>query len=275
MSLSSILRPHRRWQRLIARYPDGDLGPAERLALDGHAAFCANCAARLVSTLAVTGLLRGLPDGDAPRSFRITSAMVAASSRAVIAEGSRRPRPAFALRGAQLAAGLAAAALVAVVLVDVGGNSGGDDNDVSVSRLSAEGGREAQDVVSGSVGAPVAAAAAATSAATANASATAAVKSVPTYDAGGGGAAGVAPSPTKDASRTTNDGIATAPAANLVEKPGNDATNSGPIGGAISAELRDSDDGQTLRIAEIGLAALLVAAIVCAGWLGLVRRKRS
>ncbi len=52
-------------ERLIARYVDGGLGDADRLALDAHTASCAACATAVRAQREVAGVLRGRRQ-DAP-----------------------------------------------------------------------------------------------------------------------------------------------------------------------------------------------------------------
>ncbi len=274
MDFATLLRPHRRWHQLIVRSQDGDLATSERARLASHTATCANCAARLADSLTVATLLRGLPEREAPRSFHITSAMVAASAREPLPIGRPSGRPAFLLRGAQLVSGIAAAALVAVLVIDVSGGGGGDNDQASVELFSAKGAtfeNASGSNSSNSTGAP---------AATAAASAPTAALAAPTYDAGGGSASGGVPSPSPAPPRTGAG--AEAPTARAVAdgaKTADNDTQNAFGDDALSAEVREAaraeDGGDTLRIVEIGLAALLVAGLASLGWLGLARGRRS
>jgi anti-sigma factor RsiW len=119
-----FFRGHSRWEAMVDASVDGALSPREAARLEAHRSACAACSRALEATLALKAALATLPEVEAPRSFRLTPAMVAAKPAV------RRPGPPLAVyRFAQAAGGVALAAFVAVVVIDLGDPGRGGDGD--------------------------------------------------------------------------------------------------------------------------------------------------
>jgi anti-sigma factor RsiW len=59
-----------RWSELLRGYADGALAPAERSAVEAHAASCATCQQILAEYLAVPGVVRRATDVAIPSDVR-------------------------------------------------------------------------------------------------------------------------------------------------------------------------------------------------------------
>lgn len=114
-----LFRPHARLRSQVDAYLDGELAASEAPRFESHLAGCAACSAAVARGRELKVLLASAPAVQAPRSFRLTPEMLGEPARA---PSPARPRQ-FAVRFAQASAGLAAAALVAVAVVDL---TGGD-----------------------------------------------------------------------------------------------------------------------------------------------------
>ena len=71
-------RGHGRFLEVLSDYIDGVLPEAERIALEAHLQGCDSCTEELESLRATVQLMRRMPEVEAPRSFRIAPAAVAA-----------------------------------------------------------------------------------------------------------------------------------------------------------------------------------------------------
>ncbi len=113
---------HRRWREALDAYVDGALGGAARAGFERHLESCAACRSRLSDVRAVKAILgRNLPPVEAPRSFAIRPAMLAATAPAP----ARPARSLVAMRFAQGVAGFAVLAFASLVVSGlVGGGSG-------------------------------------------------------------------------------------------------------------------------------------------------------
>ena len=214
----------------------------------------------LVELRQVRLLVSSLPEVAAPRSFRLTPAMVAATTLVAL---SRPPQRRFVQRTAQFAAGLAMVALLAVVTIDVTSSNNSTGRSVATSA----------DSSSGSV--PRATAAADSSSS----------KSVPLQSSSatsgvavpqGGGVSGASnseatppsqqPQPNSDQFSTgsTAGGAPPETAIGLAE-----GANQPP--GAFSSRDESSDGGY--RPAELALGAFALAALATAATLTLRNRR--
>jgi hypothetical protein len=116
MNTLRFFRTHRWWQAQCDAFSDGELRPAHALRFESHLGACAECQRAVAGALALKAAFKSLPEREAPRSFRLTPAMVAVS-RLSPAPTPHHPGP--TMRVMQFGAGLAAAALAVVVVVDL------------------------------------------------------------------------------------------------------------------------------------------------------------
>ncbi len=134
---------HRRLRDRLSAYIDGELDPPAAQRLESHLAECERCRLELEQLRATVSGLRDLPEVEPPRSFTLSPQRVAAP----------RPRlpaaPPLAF-GARIAAAGLAAALAAVLVVDlgdIGGNGGVQEAaapQTAMERQADEGGMEAE-----------------------------------------------------------------------------------------------------------------------------------
>jgi hypothetical protein len=114
------LNKHPRLRNNLSPYVDGRLTASETTVLEAHIALCEACRRELDELRATASALRGLPQAEAPRSFAITPGML--ERRAMAAA---RPTPALGagmrLAGAAVAAALA---VVLVGDLTIGGGGG-------------------------------------------------------------------------------------------------------------------------------------------------------
>ncbi|MCZ2110183.1 MAG: zf-HC2 domain-containing protein [Dehalococcoidia bacterium] len=106
--------PHRRWQGAASAYIDGELGGRALRDFELHLAQCAVCREQVAGLRQASALIAALPEVAAPRSFRLTRAMVEQSARPQ-ASGS----PSWLFRGAAVVSGAALIALISVVAIDL------------------------------------------------------------------------------------------------------------------------------------------------------------
>jgi hypothetical protein len=128
---------HRRLRDQLSAYIDGALGPAAAGRLEAHLEDCARCRTELEQLRSTIAALQELPEAQVPRSFALSPERAAA------------PRPSMTATplafGTRIAAAGVAAALAAVLVVDLG-DLGGDGavEEASAPQLAAE--RQADDV---------------------------------------------------------------------------------------------------------------------------------
>jgi hypothetical protein len=251
-----FLRPHARWHEQLDAYIDGELPASAVPAFEAHSAGCAGCRARLETTMSLKAELANIPQVPAPRSFRLTTAMVGAPARPVAAGTSWG-----AFRVAQFATGFAVMALVAVVVIDLSSSS----NDDSGGAASA-----ARDEAPASA-ALQSADAAAPAGGTPAAASSPGIVPPSTGGVSASGYASVTPAATVPAERAASspvpqdNGFSENPSADGAKALG-DAVATGP------ASQRSSDKARDLRPIEATLVAvvLLGAAVT----LGLYLRRR-
>lgn len=280
-----FINRHARWREMASLHAAGALDARETVRFERHAAECGDCRALVTQTRELRAMLGALPGVEAPRSFQLTPAMAEREHRA-----GPHARPGYVVRGAQLAAGFAAAALAVVVVVDVVPSDDGG----SAGTLSAPAARDAAAPVSEAAGAATAEAspgfssdgqatgtsAAPTPAGTAVAAGGSAEAS-PTSSDGGVSGAGIqqdaqptmSPAPDKPsgppATGPGQDRREPEKAASPADEGGRTADTSAP-----AVALHEANDkgggGDGFRIAEAVLGGLLVAAVGtwAAAWLG-------
>jgi anti-sigma factor RsiW len=262
MARLPFLRRHVRWFDDANAYIDGELRASVEAPFEAHLLGCARCRARVDELRQVRLLVASLPEVAAPRSFRLTPAMVAGP--APIAQAPT-PRPRFALHTAQFAAGFAVVALLAVVTIDVtSSNSSSSDGRVSTAagQLSESAPRATAAADSSSSKSAPVAGAAATSAAAVPPSGGVSGASNP-----GATPASPQPQPNNEQYSSTGGTAGGAPpqAAGVLAQDANQAP------GAVSS-TGNSDDGWH-RPAEFALGALALAALAVASTLTLRNRR--
>lgn len=136
-ALHPLFRRHHRWRALLQVVADGSASAAETAAFDGHARGCARCRSGLDDMRALRAALGALPGHAAPRSFRLTPAMLAAQAadEAAATVVSRARTAPLALRLAQGAAAVAVFGLAALIAADlVGSLASGGSSDSATSQ---------------------------------------------------------------------------------------------------------------------------------------------
>jgi anti-sigma factor RsiW len=132
-----LYRPHSRYLEMADAFADGELSKREHSRFEGHLATCEACGTAVETARETKRLLAALPEVDAPRSFRLTPAMVGeAAPRRPLPVPSRVP--VLVLRASQATAGLAAAALAVVVSVNLSSSTGNDDDVAPADALGQE-----------------------------------------------------------------------------------------------------------------------------------------
>lgn len=260
MRAPRFLRAHSRWRELLDGYVDGELAVGDARSLETHLEACRECRAGVAQTRATKVLLSELPQVPAPRSFRLTPAMVSAPARPAPA------KPATAtLRAAQFATGLAVVALVAVAMVDLGRSSGGGSSNSAASTS-----REAAV----DQAAPLGESAGAASAATAPGLPAATPTPLPAFvppSTGGVVASGFA---TPTLATTAPGAFAATPGAGgdaLSDNPSKSAGEA-PAPAPSAQRASETNDERDLRPVELVLAAVAVAG--AAATVGLYLRRR-
>ncbi|GAB4337733.1 MAG: hypothetical protein Kow0010_25940 [Dehalococcoidia bacterium] len=129
MSFAGLFRPHRRWRGMVDAYADGELDADDVRRFEAHLGGCHACRAQVDAARAIRSFLADAPVESAPRSFRVTPAMLQAEGRAP-AHAAGGARGAFAfMRASQALAGVAVLAFAFLVVVDLSGSTTGDDDD--------------------------------------------------------------------------------------------------------------------------------------------------
>lgn len=111
--IDRILRPHRRWHRLVTDAVSGELSPLAAARLQEHLAGCIACRRRFEEEQALQCALRALPLLSPARSLRLSAAQVSGQPPA---PAPRRTLPPAILHGVR---GLAAASLLLFAIVTV------------------------------------------------------------------------------------------------------------------------------------------------------------
>jgi Putative zinc-finger len=263
MNVFPFLRPHKKWAELADAYADGELAAAEAERFEAHSATCGPCAQSLKAARALKSAISVLPELQAPRSFRLTPAMVAVNAPVKAQRPRRAPTP--ILRFAQVGAAAAVIALGAVTLADFVGGSGGADQAAPGGTLEStnEKGMEAVDAV-----APLQATLAASTPA----------PTLPPPVTRGASAAGVEPTPTSPASYMPPETPPQAPLTGAGDDPNSETArtigDAEPPGDTYAIEAPqpaagaggDSGGIPAIRFVEIGLGALTLASIGLLLW---------
>jgi hypothetical protein len=256
---------HRRWSAMATAYGDGSLEESERPRFERHLGGCSRCATQISDERALRTALRSLPDLAAPRSFRLTPAML------VAAEPASRPSRALAWAntGAKLTAGIAAAALAVVMVVDFGPTlSGSDDDDSEAASGAAE-----STIAMSAIESPSADADSARPAA----EATTEPSPLPfdAEDADGSSAGGSGnesdSSPAEGPAAPGDEGTEDDADTQRQAETGEDGTGAAAAELQFAADESDDSTGQVLRGLQIAFGAVLVAA---AGAALLLRTRR-
>jgi anti-sigma factor RsiW len=266
---SRFFRRHRSWSDLASAFADGSLEPASRADFESHLAGCERCRAQVADTGALRTALQSLPDLDVPRSFRLTPALLTATDPLDTAS-----KPSALVRaaniGSRLTAGVAAAALAAVFVVDFGFGAG--DTDQSSTRAAQDAGAAEIAITSGTADAITEDDSDGSSGGSQAPDATSTADELPTapaYDGtpaiGSGAAPEESPEPMQD---PENEQPADPPAdaeadRELFTGEGDDATNAGELEFATIAGVEEVDDStqRLLRGLQVALGAVLVAAL--------------
>ena len=245
---------HRRLRDQLSAYIDDALDPAASGRLEAHLEECARCRAELKQLRSTVAALHDLPEARVPRSFSLSPERAAA------------PRPSMAATplafGARIAAAGVAAALAAVLVVDLGDLGGdGATEETSAPQIAAE--RQTDDDKANGEGA---------------------VGGEPaptgmTYDewtdegglaAEGDTAAGArAPEPEDASPREPAEAPAPAPGAAGEDAEGGFTLDSG-AGDTPAAERGEADVPAGVRPEDGGIDALTVAEIALAAALGVL-----
>lgn len=121
MPLISLFRRHTRIRELLDAFVDGELGPADAARVEAHLPVCAPCREAVAATRALKASFAALPETPAPRSFRLTPAMVAQPAPPL-------PRPAspgfIVIARFAAAASVAAFAVVGTLSLTSNGSTG-------------------------------------------------------------------------------------------------------------------------------------------------------
>jgi hypothetical protein len=282
-----VISKHRRAQKNLSAYADGELTLKEKQALEAHLETCEQCRLDLDGLHATVNALRSLPEVEPRRAFALTPEMLAPTRTA------RRPGSAPALTyGTRLAAAGLAAALVIVFTIDVSGGGQGQDEsgrpvgfangqsaerDVNALEDSADGGPPATTIPE-----PIG---------------TLAPLNQPEPGAAGGGVGGASDeTPATDGGYTTDDASGGEETVSSGEEAADDSTadaadaeNGGSSGDAAIDEGGDDagsadqpasvagDDGgfDILLALEIALAAAFAVALAGAVWMTIAARQRE
>jgi hypothetical protein len=130
-NLLRFLRGHETDVIALSAKLDGALDQHESARLDAHVSACDACTSALEGLRATRAALRGVPEVDVPRSFRLRAADV----EPVAAMQVRRTRT---QRWAPMAAGFAAIALAVIVGASLYNNGRGGSNQTATGSLSTE-----------------------------------------------------------------------------------------------------------------------------------------
>ena len=302
------LNKHARLQNNLSPYVDGRLTASETTVLEAHIALCEACRRELDELRATASALRGLPQAEAPRSFAIRPGML---ERRAMAAARRTPALGAGMR---LAGAAVAAALAVVLVGDLtlGDGNGGAQREAG-GQAATESRTSAQfDVATDSQkdrGGAETKEGAAPSAPSANAGATApcapAAGPPATGGAGSAGGAGTTagrgsgetpaatttpqpvatpspqpPSTAPDVAAICGDasGAVVAPVAPVTASPSAanalGRTDADEATTRAASEVNEDHGTSTLRVAEIVLAATLVAILAAIIFETGLRRRR-
>lgn len=134
-----FLRTHSRYREMADAFLDGELRPDETVRFEAHAAGCIECSALLETGKALKASLGTIPVVQAPRSFRITPAMV--QERAP-SPAPMRATPLLMVARVGAAASVAAFAVVGTLQFSSSSNDGTTAASAPAYEISAAGGAE-------------------------------------------------------------------------------------------------------------------------------------
>lgn len=123
MQFPTIFNRHSSFLAQADAYADGELRATDRDRFEAHLASCERCRAAVQSARELKAVVRRLPEATAPRSFRITPALLAAQPERSVAATARTP---LYLGIARATAGLAVFAFAGAFVLNVVGGSGSD-----------------------------------------------------------------------------------------------------------------------------------------------------
>jgi Putative zinc-finger len=125
---------HRRFRESLSSYIDGEVEARAAERLEAHLAACEGCRLELRQLRATAAALRDLPEVQPPRSFTLSPERAAA----------RRPLTGAATLalGMRLAAAGLAVALAAVLVVDLGGLAGDNQDETTAPQAASDRGTE-------------------------------------------------------------------------------------------------------------------------------------
>ena len=126
-------RGHGRFLEMLSDYLDGELPEAERIALEAHLQGCDSCTEELESLRATVQLMHRMPEVEAPRSFRIAPAAVAAPT-----PPSEKPVFLWAMRVSTALAVVAFTVMVAGNVTGLFEGGGGDGEQAADSPAASE-----------------------------------------------------------------------------------------------------------------------------------------
>jgi len=268
MWLTRFRTGHGRFEADASAYVDDALGGGAKARFEAHMAGCPRCAQAVADFHGLKVQTRALPEFDAPRSFRLTAAMLAALAT-ISPPAARRQSAGFRL--AQGVAVVAIVGFVTVLAVDLGRGSSSNSTTTTLSASTAE------------ANAPVAPEANSKSAPggpapTRDAGDSAAGGQVPPYTPGGGTNAQGVTASTPAAPPAEGGRGAGSPAP---ETPGLDQhageTASGNIAEPAVAPARAEPSGDSadwvLRALEIGLGAAFLSGLALATMMSFRRRR--
>lgn len=199
-------------------YLDGALLARDRERFEARLANDPALRRHLEAVRALKAALRELPEIEAPRSFRLTPAMVTTAART---PAPARSRPPMVLRAAQLTAGVAAFVLAITFVASIGGSKSSSDTSHEASRALQDTFAAGSAAESAPKAAPAASGAGAGTAAALPAQPS---PTLPAYDGGGVSGQSVAPaSPSPSVPRPP----ATGPGPALAETVTDNATTAG------------------------------------------------
>ena len=118
----NLFDKHRKFRNKLSAYIDGELSGDAVRSLDVHLESCDSCRLELDEMRATVDALKSIPQVEAPRSFRLTPAMVAERRPAA----SWSPSPSL-MNGMRTATAGLTMALVIVFVADLGGSGQGSD----------------------------------------------------------------------------------------------------------------------------------------------------
>ena len=255
------LRPHSRHSRRLSAFVDGNLAPRNYASLERHFANCERCRLRSTELRGLRAALHALPAHEAPRSFRLTPAMAAPMPERTPQPLSKRSRGSWAQNGARAVGTLAAAALAVVLVIDLGPGSGASSSSNTAAGVAAVAPEAADAAAAGSSRSSLAPEATPAAKAT---------EVVPTFDTGEvtAQAAGGEPTPAPPDSAPPATGAQPLTPEPEVEAP------YGSLATQALSPARDTDgDSKPLRVAEVVLGVLAVAALGASLVIPLFKRK--